>query len=80
MRTLALEKIIEKRNFLLGRIAHRVKQMQKGEIDVEDFTIYFRTYKAEFKGYINSMRDMEIITNEDRQMLYDGFNKEIDNI
>lgn len=28
MKTLALEKIIEKRNFLLGRIAHRIKQMK----------------------------------------------------
>lgn len=80
MRTLALQKIIEKRNFLLGRIAHRVKQMQKGEIDVEDFAIYYRAYKSEFKGYIDSMRDMEIITNEDRERLYDGFIKEIDNI
>lgn len=80
MKTLALQKIIEKRNFLLGRIAHRIKQMQKGEIDVKDFAIYYRDYKSEFKGYINSMRDMEIITNEDRERLYDSFIEEIDNI
>lgn len=80
MKTLALEKIIEKRIFLLGRIAHRIKQMQKGEIDVKDFAIYYRDYKSEFKGYINSMRDMEIITNEDRERLYDSFIEEIDNI
>lgn len=80
MKTLALEKIIEKRNFLLGRIAHRIKQMRKSEIDVEDFAIYYRAYKSEFKGYIDSMRDMEIITNEDRQKLYDSFIEEIDNI
>ena len=80
MKTLALEKIIEKRDFLLGRIAHRIKQMQKGEIDVKDFAIYYRGYKSEFKGYINSMRDMEIITDEDRERLYDSFIEEIDNI
>lgn len=51
MKTLALEKIIEKRNFLLGRIAHRIKQMQKNEIDAEDFALYYRAYKSEFKGY-----------------------------
>lgn len=80
MKTLALQKIIEKRNFLLGRIAHRIKQTQKGEIDVKDFARYYRDYKSEFKGYIDSMRDMEIITNEDRQKLYDSFIEKIDNI
>ena len=80
MKTLALQKIIEKRNFLLGRIAHRIKQTQKGEIDVKDFARYYRDYKSEFKGYIDSMRDMEIITNEDRQKIYDSFIEKIDNI
>jgi hypothetical protein len=80
MKTLALEKIIEKRSYLLDRIAHRIEQMRKNEIDVEDFAIYYRAYKSEFKGYIDSMRDMKIITDEDRQMLYDSFIEEIDNI
>lgn len=80
MRTLALQKIIERRNFLLGRIAHRVKQMRKDEIDAEDFALHYRAYKSEFKGYITSMRDMEIITDEDRQKLYDSFIEKIDNI
>lgn len=35
MRTLALEKIIEKRRYLLDRIAHRIEQMRKNEIDAE---------------------------------------------
>lgn len=47
---------------------------------VEDFAIYYRAYKSEFKGYIDSMRDIKIITDEDRQMLYDSFIEEIDNI
>lgn len=80
MKTLALEKFIEKRRYLLDRIAHRIEQMCKNEIDVEDFAIYYRACKSEFKGYIDSMRDMKIITDEDRQMLYDSFIEEIDNI
>ena len=82
MRTLALQKIIEKRDYLLARIAHRIEQMRKDE-DVEDFAIYYRDYKSEFtefKGYIRAFRDMEIITDEERQMLYDSFIEEIDNI
>lgn len=80
MRTLALQKIIEKRDYLLARIAHRIEQMRKDEIDAEDFALHCRAYKSEFKGYITSIRDMEIITDEDRERLYDSFIEEIDNI
>ena len=80
MKTLALEKFIEKRRYLLDRISHRTEQLWKNEIDVEDFAIYYRAYKSEFKGYIDSMRDLKIITDEDRQLLYDSFIEEIGNI
>lgn len=80
MKTLAFEKFIEKRGYLLDRIAHRIEQMRKNEINVKDFVIYYRVYKSEFKGYIDSLRDMKIITDEDRQMLYDSFIDEANNI
>lgn len=65
---------------MLARIAHRIEQMRKDEIDAEDFALYYRTYKSEFKGYIRAFWDMEIITDEDRQKLYDSFIEKIDNI
>lgn len=80
MRTLALQKIIERKNILLGRIAYKVEKVRKNEMNADDLAIYYRDYKSEFKGYINSMRDMEIITNEDRESLYNSFIEEIDNI
>lgn len=80
MKTLALQKIIEKRNFLLGRIAHKVKQMTKNEISAEDFSMYYASYKSELKGYMNSLVEMEIITPEERELLWDGFIAEINTI
>ena len=80
MKTLALQKIIERRDLLLEKIENKTKQLDKNEINAVGFLVYFDNCRYEFKWYINSLMDMKIITNDDVQILWDGFTDEINNI
>lgn len=80
MKTFALQKIIERKNILLGRIAYKVEKVRKNEMSADDLAIYYRDYKSEFKGYIRAFWDMELLTDKERQNLYDSFIEEIYNI
>lgn len=80
MRELALKKSIERRDLLLEKIRSKNKQLQKNEIVAEDLLLYSDNCRYEFKGYINSLMDIGIITDDDIQTLWDGFIYEMDSI
>lgn len=74
MKTLALQKIRERADFLLGRIKHRAIQYNKGEISFEEFLDYKKDYKAQFIGYVRAFWDIEVLTDEERVLIMREFN------
>lgn len=80
MRELALQKSIERRDLLLEKIRNKNKQLQKNEISLETFLECSDNCRYEFKGYINSLFDIEAITDDDVQTLWDGFIYEMNDI
>ena len=77
MKTLALQKIRERADFLLGRIKHRAIQYNKGEISFEEFLDYKKDYEAQFIGYVRAFWDIEVLTYEERDRIINKFSLDI---
>lgn len=80
MREVALRKSIERRDLLLEKIENQAEHFHKNEISAEMLSTYCDNCRYEFKGYINSLMDMGIITADDVQILWDGFIDEMNDI
>lgn len=73
MKTLAIEKIKEREEFLLRRTKHRFEQHRNNKISTEELGEYYRNYKENFKGYIDAFWHMELITDEEKRKIYEAF-------
>lgn len=77
MKTLALQKIRERENFLIKRIKHRAIQYNNGEISFEEFLDYKKDYKAQFRWYVRAFCDIEVLTDEERERIINQFNFDV---
>lgn len=75
MKTLAMNKIEERKTFILGRIRHRYEHYKKGLISYETFAEYKNKYIAHFNGYITALWDMELLTDEEHRQIFTCFMK-----
>lgn len=73
MKTLALQKIKERKNFLIKRIKHRYNQYISGLITCEDFARFESEYRAHFVGYARAFWDMELLTDEEYKSIISNF-------
>ena len=71
MKTLAMEKIKERAEFLIRRTNHRFEQHRNNEISTEELAEYYGNYKENFKGYIDAFWHMELITDEEKRKIYE---------
>lgn len=77
MKTLALQKIKERKNFLIKRIKHRAIQYNNGEISFEEFLDYKNDYETQFRGYVRAFWDIEVLTDEEREQIINQFNFDV---
>lgn len=67
MKTLAIQKINEKKEYLVNRMMRNKERYNKGEIDIDLLTVRFRRYQNEYKGFVNAMLEFGLITNKEAQ-------------
>lgn len=77
MKTLALQKIRERKDFLLKSIKHRAIQYNNGEISFEEFLDYKKYYETQFRGYVRAFWDIEVLTYGEREQFINQFNIDI---
>lgn len=77
MKTLALQKIEERRTFILKRIKHRAIQYNNGEISFEEFLDYKKDYETQFRVYVRAFWDIEVLTDEEREQIINQFNFDV---
>lgn len=77
MKTLALQKIRERGDFLIKRIKHRAIQYNNGEISFEEFLDYKKDYETQFRGYVRAFWDIEVITDKEREQFLIQFNIDV---
>ena len=77
MKTLALQKIRERADFLLGRIKHRAIQYNDCKLSFEEFIEYKKYYQSQFRGYVLAFLDFEVITDEERVLIMREFNMRV---
>lgn len=77
MKTLALQKIRERADFLLGRIKHRAIQYNDSKLSFEEFIEYKKYYQSQFRGYVLAFLDFEVITDEERVLIMREFNMRV---
>lgn len=77
MKTLALQKIRERADFLLGRIKHRAIQYNDSKLSFEEFIEYKKYYQSQFRGYVSAFLDFEVITDEERVLIMREFNMRV---
>lgn len=80
MKTLAMNKIEERKTFILGRIHHRYEHYKKGLISFETFVEYKNKYIAHFNGYITAFWDMELLTDEQHRQTFTSFMKSVEEL
>lgn len=73
MKTLAMNKIEERKAFILRRIHHRYEQYKQGLISCEKFVEYKNEYIAHFNGYVRAFWDMELLTSEEEEQILKSF-------
>lgn len=78
MKTLAMNKIEERKAFILRRIHHRYENYKKGLISCETFSEYKNEYIAHFNGYVRAFWDMELLTNEEEEQILRSFMKSVE--
>lgn len=78
MKTLAMNKIEERKTFVLRRIHHRYEQYKKGMIFFETFVEYKNEYVAHFNGYVRAFWDMELLTNEEEEQILRSFMESVE--
>lgn len=77
MKTLVLNKIEERRKFILKRIKHRAIQYNNGEISFEEFLDYKKNYEIQFRVYVNAFLDIEILTCKERERIMNQFSLDV---
>lgn len=78
MKTLALQKIEERKAFILRRIHHRYEQYKKGLISCETFSEYKNEYIAHFNGYVRAFWDIELLTSEEEKQILISFMESVE--
>lgn len=78
MKTLAINKIEERKTFMIGRIHHRYEQYKKGMISCETFGEYKNEYIAHFNGYVRAFWDMELLTDEEQKQILKSFMESVE--
>lgn len=78
MKTLAMNKIEERKTFIIGRIHYRYEHYKKGMISCETFAEYKNEYIAHFNGYVRAFWDMELLTNEEEEQILRSFMKSVE--
>ena len=73
MKTLAMNKIEERKTVILGRIHNRYEHYEKGLISFETFVEYKNKYIAHFNGYVRAFWDMELLTDEEQKLILRSF-------
>lgn len=73
MKTLVMNKIEERKAFILRRIRHRYEQYKKGLISCETFSEYKNEYIAHFNGYVRAFWDIELLTSEEEEQILKSF-------
>lgn len=80
MKTLAMDKIEERKTFILKRIHHRYNQYKRELISCEDFAKYENEYIAQFNGYVRAFCDVELLTDEEQKQVLSSFIKSVQSI
>lgn len=78
MKTLAMSKIDERRELILGRIHHRYEQYKQGLISCEKFAEYKNEYIAHFNGYVRAFWDMELLTDVEQKQVLTSFMESVE--
>lgn len=78
MKTLALKKIEERKNFLIKRIKHRYNQYIQGLITCEDFEKYESEYRENFVGYVRAFWDIELLKDEEQKQILRSFMESVE--
>lgn len=78
MKTLAMNKIEERKTFILRRINHRYEQYKKGMICYKTFLEYKNEYIANFNGYVRAFWDMELLTSEEEEQILRSFMESVE--
>lgn len=78
MKTLAMNKIEERKAFILRRIHHRYEQYKQGLISCEKFVEYKNKYIAHFNGYVRAFWDMELLTDAEQKQVLTSFMESVE--
>lgn len=78
MKTLAMNKIEERKTFMLRRIHYRYEQYEKGLISCETFSEYKNEYVAHFNGYVRAFWDVELLTDEEQKQILRSFMESVE--
>ena len=78
MKTLAMNKIEERKTFILKRIHHRYEQYKQGLISCEKFAEYKNEYIAHFSGYVRAFWDMELLTDAEQKKVLTSFMESVE--
>ena len=78
MKTLAMNKIEERKTFILGRIHHRYEHYKKGMIFYKTFLEYKNEYIAHFNGYVRAFWDVELLTDEEQKQILRSFMESVE--
>lgn len=78
MKTLAMNKIEERKTFILKRIHHRYEQYKQGLISCEKFAEYKNEYISHFNGYVRAFWDMEILTDAEQKKVLTSFMESVE--
>lgn len=80
MKTLAKQMIIERAQRLYGRMRHSVEQYKLGGITIELVSEIENEHRNQFKGYLCSMKDLELITPQEYINYFNDYCSDTDKI
>lgn len=78
MKKLIMNKIEERKAFILKRIHHRYEKYKQGLISCEKFAEYKNEYIAHFNGYVRAFWDIELLTTEEEEQILRGFMESVE--
>ena len=80
MKTLAKQMIIERANKFYSRAKKTMESYKNGNIDIEFVFEREMRYRNQFKGYLQSMEDLELITEREYEDYLDVFFTDVSEI
>lgn len=80
MKTLAKQMIINRSYKLYSRMRHSAEQYKLDAIPIELVLEREGIYRNQFKGYLCSMEDLELITTQEYINYFNGYCSDIDKI